>query len=144
MIFFPTLPKVDHEAIVTAIQSAERKTSGEIRVVVTRQKSRDPIAEAQQQFDRLGMNKTSLRNGVLIYLAPRSRNFAVIGDAGVHEKCGDAFWTELAAAMTEYFKRGEFTDGVVHGIARAGALLAQHFPPQSDDRNELPDGVEEV
>ena len=61
----------------------------------------------------------------------------------VHEKCGDAFWTELAAAMTEHFKRGDFTAGLVLGIARAGALLAENFPRQTDDRNELPNSVEE-
>ena len=58
-----------------------------------------------------------------------ARNFAVIGDRGVHERCGDSFWTELTGAMVGYFKRGEFTEGVVHGVERAGALLAAHFPP---------------
>jgi uncharacterized membrane protein len=61
-------------------------------------------------------------------VAPRSRNFAVIGDSGVHEKCGDAFWSDLAEAMSGHFKRGEFTEGVVHGIERAGELLARTFP----------------
>ena len=90
------------------------------------------------------MTQTRHRNGVLIFLAPRSRTFAVIGDTGVHEKCGDSFWRELADAMSEYFKRGDFTAGLVHGIERAGALLAEHFPPAAGDRNELPDDIEEV
>lgn len=90
------------------------------------------------------MTRTAARNGVLIFLAPRSRTFAVIGDTGVHEKCGDTFWRELTAAMSEHFKRGDFTAGLVHGIDRAGALLAEHFPRSPDDRNELPDRVEEA
>ena len=65
-------------------------------------------------------------------------------DTAVHEKCGDPFWTELAAAMTEHFKRGDFTAGLVHGIEHAGVLLAEHFPRASDDRNELPNEVEET
>ena len=44
-------------------------------------------------------------------------------------------------AMTGHFKRGEFTDGLLHGINRAGELLAAHFPHEPDDRNELPDAV---
>ncbi|MGH7996364.1 MAG: TPM domain-containing protein, partial [Opitutaceae bacterium] len=63
-----------------------------------------------------------------IFLCPRSRNFAVVGDKGVHEKCGEAFWKELASAMTGFFRKGDFTAGVVHGVERAGALLAEHFP----------------
>ena len=90
------------------------------------------------------MTRTAERNGVLFFFAPRSRNFAVLGDTGVHEKCGDAFWQELAAAMTGHFKRGDFTNGLVHGISKAGALLAVHFPHRSDDRNELSDEIEET
>jgi uncharacterized membrane protein len=144
MSLFTRLPKLDHDAIVSAIRTAELRTSGEIRVVVAHSKTAEPMAEAQHQFARLGMANTRNHNGVLIFIAPRSRNFAVIGDSSVHEKCGDAFWTELANAMSELFRIGKFTDGVLHGIECAGALLAQHFPSSPDDRNELPDQVEEV
>ncbi len=144
MSLFSVLPKIDHARVVAAIGAAERKTSGEIRVVLSRKKIADPVAEAQQQFERLGMTRTAHRNGVLILLAPRSRKFAVIGDTAVHEKCGDSFWRLLAAAMELHFKRGEFTEGLVHGIERAGAILAEHFPPTAGDRNELPDDIEET
>ena len=135
-------PTIEHARIVAAITTAELRTSGEIRVIVSRGKIADPVPEAQRQFERQGMTRTQLRNGVLILFAPRSRTFAVIGDNAIHEKCGDRFWRELAAAMTEHFKRGDFTTGLVHGVDRAGALLAEHFPRASDDRNELPDDVE--
>jgi uncharacterized membrane protein len=135
--------KLAHERIHAAIHDAELKTSGEIRVMVSHRSAPDPVAAAQQAFLRLGMQRTKHRNGVLIFVAPRSRTFAVIGDEAVHAKCGDEFWQELAAAMTGYFKRGEFTDGLVHGVGRAGELLTAHFPRQPDDRNELSDDVVE-
>jgi len=144
MNFWFSPPTIDHARVVAAITAAELKTSGEIRVVLCRHKVTDPVAAAQREFTRLGMTATAARNGVLLYLAPRSRNFAVIGDTGVHEKCGAAFWTELAAAMTEYFKRGDFTSGLELGIARAGDLLAQHFPRADGDRDELPNTIEET
>jgi uncharacterized membrane protein len=135
-------PDIDHVRVVAAIGAAEQRTSGEIRVLVSAEPAEDPIAAARKQFERLGMTRTAARNGVLIFVAPPSHTFAVIGDTGIHEKCGDAFWGELAAAMTEHFKRGDFTDGLVLGIHRAGELLAQHFPRRPDDRNELPDQIE--
>ena len=144
MNLFFSFPHIDHARVVSAIAAAERKTSGEIRVVISRRKVADPVAEATRQFERLGMTATSQRNGVLILLAPRSRTFAVIGDTAVHEKCDDSFWNELAAAMSGHFKSGEFTDGLAHGGERAGALLAQHFPESPKDRNELPDEIEET
>jgi uncharacterized membrane protein len=117
-----------HDTIVTAIREAEQKTSGEIRVLVSHKHVADPVAEAQKEFLRLGMDKSSHRNGVLIFVAPRAHKFAVVGDKAVHEKCGDAFWQKLAEAMTGYFRKAEFTEGIIHGVQKAGELLAEHFP----------------
>ena len=141
---FSRNPKIDHARVVAAIRAAEQRTSGEIRVLLARQEAPDAVAAAKGHFERLGMTQTAARNGVMIFLAPRSRTFAVIGDTGVHEKCGKTFWTELAAAMETHFRGGDFTAGLVHGIERAGELLAAHFPHQPDDKNELPDEIEEV
>jgi len=141
---FSTPAKIDHARVVAAIHQAEQKTSGEIRVLIARHRTSEPLAAARRHFHRLGMSKTRHRNAVLIFLAPRSRRFAVIGDRGVHEKCGDAFWSELAAAMAEDFKKGEFTHGLCRGIERAGELLARHFPRENGDADHPPDEVEEV
>lgn len=126
-------PKINHERLLAAIRSAEARTSGEIRVLVARHRAPEPIAAAQHYFDKLGMAASAHRNGVLIFFAPLSRRFAVIGDKAVHEKCGDAFWVEVAKAMEERFRAGEFTDGLVHGVDRAGELLAKHFPRTAGD-----------
>ncbi len=141
---FNTPAPIQHAPVVAAIQRAEAKTSGEIRVVLARHKAKHPITAAEKHFFRLGMDRTSERNSVLIFLAARSRNFAVVGDRGVHEKCGDVFWTELALAMSDYFKRGDFTAGIIHGVDRAGELLAAHFPRVAGAGNQLPDDIEEV
>jgi uncharacterized membrane protein len=135
------LNQLENDSIVAAIKEAEGKTSGEIRVFITRLQPEDPVTAAQAQFERLGMHKTKERNGVLIFVAPQARRFAVIGDAGVHARCGETFWRQLADEMTGHFKREEFTQGIVHGVRKAGDLLAQHFPRQSDDRNELTDEI---
>lgn len=144
MSFFSPSLKIDHARVTTAIAAAEQRTSGEIRVLIAREKTADPVVAAQKHFERLGMTNTRERNGVLIYVAPASHNFAVIGDTGIHEKCGEAFWRLLAAEMSARFKRGEFTDGLVHTIEHAGKLLAENFPRSPDDRNELSDKIEEA
>lgn len=137
------LSQLAHERLHAAIHDAEQATSGEIRVMVSHRRAPDPVAAAQQAFLRLGMQQTPQRNAVLIFVAPRSHTFAVIGDEAVHARCGDAFWRELTGAMTGYFKRGDFTGGLVHGISRAGQLLAEHFPRETGVQNEPPDDVVE-
>ena len=136
------LNQLRHQDIVAAIQAAEKLTSGEIRVFVSRKPVEDPVDEAQRHFVELGMKKTRDRNGVLIFVAPQTRKFAVIGDEAVHARCGEAFWTQLAQEMSGHFRRSEFTSGIIHGVRKAGELLAAHFPRRADDTNELSDQVE--
>lgn len=135
------LNQLRHDDIVAAIREAEQKTSGELRVFVSRKQVGDPLAAAQAEFERLGMTKTRERNGVLIFVAPRARKFSVIGDEGVHKRCGDEFWRQMTAEMSECFRQRHFTQGILHVVQKAGELLAQHFPRTPDDRNELPDRV---
>ena len=120
--------QLPHDTLVAAIRDAEKKTSGQIRVLISHKSVADPVAAENKEFTRLGLAKLLDRNGVLIFVTPRSRKFAVIGDAGVHAKCGDSFWQELAQAMTGYFRKSEFTEGIAHGVRKAGDLLAEHFP----------------
>ena len=134
--------QIQDDAIVAAIQAAEARTSGEIRVFVSEQEIDDAVVAAQVTFSRLGMSRTRERNGVLIFIAPRTRRFAVIGDASIHERCGPEFWRSLVEEMSGCFKQGRFTEGLTLGITKAGELLATHFPRGSDDQNELPDRVE--
>lgn len=130
-----------HGDIVDAIRKAELETSGEIRVFVSRKNVSDPVAEAQAAFVQMGMQQTSQRNGVLIFVAPRTHKFAVIGDLGIHERCGDEFWQELIAEVTPHFAEAHFSRGLIHAIRKTGAALAKHFPPEPGDRNELPNDV---
>ena len=138
------LPRIDHDRVVEAIRAAEAGTSGEIRVVVARHKVEDPVKAAQAYFNKMGMAGSPHRNGVLVFVAPRSRRFAVIGDAAVHEKCGDAFWSGLAEAMAGHFRKGDFTSGIVHGVDRAGELLAGAFPRTAGDASAGAPSVSEV
>lgn len=137
------IKQLDHPAIEAAIAQAEALTSGEIRIVVLGEPAPEPVAAAQAAFTRLGMEKTRDRNGVLILVAPASQTFAIVGDVAIHEKCGQAFWEELASAMSGSFQRGEFTAGLLAGIGRAGQLLGEHFPRRPDDIDELSNRVVE-
>ena len=135
--------QLDHDRIIAAIRESEKSTSGEIRVHVTRRRPADLEARARRRFEKLGMTQTRDRNGVLIYIAPNLRQFQILGDIGVHEKCGDDFWKETAREIEEHFRRGAFTDGILRGVEKVGRVLAEHFPREAGDKNELPDEVTE-
>ena len=137
------MAKLEHDRIVKAIAAAETKTSGEIRVFIQHGELDDVVAAAGDQFQKLGMTGTRERNAVLIFVAPRAQKFAVVGDEGIHQRCGDKFWQELVEAIGAHFQREDFTSAIVQAIEVSGERLAEHFPRTPDDRNELPNRVEE-
>jgi uncharacterized membrane protein len=138
------LRELEHDRITAAIKEAEAKTSGQIRIFLQRGRfEEDALPRAQKKFTQLGMDKTQERNGVLIFVAPREQKFAVIGDEGVHQKCGEKFWQELVERMRQHFLREEFTDALLEAIQSVGELLARFFPRTGPSPNELPDEIVE-
>ena len=135
--------KEEESHIVEAIRAAERRTSGEIRVFVEDFCMSDyPVERAAEVFHLFGMFNTKARNGVLIYLAEKSHQFAIWGDAGIHEKVGFQFWDAEKQLLRDHLQRDEGVDGICRVIAQIGEQLRHHFPVDEDnDENELSDEI---
>ena len=129
------------DKIIQAIQQAEAKTSGEIRLAVEPHCKGEPLDRAVVYFGRLGMDKTALRNGVLIYLATEDHQFAILGDRGIHARVPADFWEQTKERMVQHFKSGELVQGLIEGIVHAGEQLQRFFPREADDVNELPNDI---
>ncbi len=124
-------------SIESAIANAERQTSGEIRLCVDLRCKGDVMDRAVWVFRRLNMQRTKERNAVLFYIALSDRKFAILGDSGINAKVQENFWDRIRDEMTLLLKSGEHVKALCAGIEKAGHALAEHFPVQSDDRNEL-------
>lgn len=131
----------DLEAVSRAVALAEAGTSAEIRVHLDHKCPDDPVARAVAVFQRLGMHRTAERHGVLIYVAVADRKLAVIGDQGIHERVGEAYWQRLVADVVAHFREARPRDGFLHAVRDVAKALRQHFPRRPDDRNELSDEV---
>lgn len=129
------------EDIRQAILNAELDTSGEIRVHIETSCKGDVLDRAAYIFDKLGMHKTQMRNGVLFYLAVKNRVFAVIGDKAINAIVQESFWESLKMKLLNYYREGRFTEGLIEGVTAVGQKLKKHFPYQTDDINELPDEI---
>jgi uncharacterized membrane protein len=136
------LQKLQDQRIVKAIRAAEAKSSGEIRVYISERIIDDALVAAREQFVKLDMTRTKQRNGVLIFVAPESQTFAVVGDEAVHARCGDGFWNGVVEEIGKHFKNDAMTDAITGAVEKVGSLLSEHFPRSPDDQNELPDQVE--
>src|ERR1700712_5009849 len=131
----------EQQRIRSAIESAEKNTSGQIRVCIEKTCSEDVLDRAAKYFHQLDMHKTRLRNGVLIYLATVDRKFAIIGDAGINKVVPADFWDDTKEDMLQHFKYGNLVDGIVTGLKISGEHLEKYFPHHDGDANELSDDV---
>lgn len=131
------LTKAEEAQVVEAIRLAEKNTSGEIRVHLEKKTSIAPITRAVEVFHELKMNETKLRNGVIIYVAVKSKQFAIYGDQGINDKVSDDFWDCTKDIMVTNFKKGNNVNALVEGIQNAGEQLQKHFPFEEDDTDEL-------
>jgi uncharacterized membrane protein len=133
----------EQERIVNAIRLAEQQTSGEIRVYTeSRCRFVDPIDRAAEVFWGLKMDMTKDRNGVLVYIAMKDRQFAILADQGIHEKVGQAFWNEEVSVMKKHFNNALPADAIEAVITDVGQALRTHFPyDRATDKNELPDDL---
>ncbi|WP_372945948.1 TPM domain-containing protein [Muriicola sp.] len=135
------LTQEEEQEIVDAIRQAEKNTSGEIRVHIEHHTDADHYERAQEVFHELEMDKTRDANGVLIYIAVLDRTFVIYGDRGINEVVPKTFWNDTKEVIQTYFKQGQFKQGIVEGILKAGEELKGHFPIKSDDTNELSNEV---
>jgi len=133
----------EKQIIVEAVQKAEQRTSGEIRVFVEhRCRYVNAIDRAVEIFENLQMHKTKLRNAVIVYVATKDRQLAVYGDEGIHQKVGNEYWANEVVKMINAFNRDNIAEGIAQCVKNIGEALSTHFPyDRNTDKNELPDDI---
>lgn len=131
----------DEQEVVAAINQAELKTSGEIRVHIEGHSDLDHFNRAVAVFHELKMNATAKRNGVLIYVAVQDKSFVIYGDQGINELVENDFWDSTKDTIQLHFREGNFKEGLIAGILKSGEVLKHHFPWEEDDVDELSNDI---
>ncbi|MFT6797675.1 MAG: putative membrane protein [Maribacter sp.] len=135
------LSVTDEQEIVEAILKAETNTSGEIRVHIESHTRLDHYKRAREVFHLLKMDNTKQENGVLLYVAVNDRKFSICGDKGIDKVVPEDFWESTKDIIQSHFKKGNFKDGILEGVLKAGTELEKHFPWKHGDTNELSNEV---
>lgn len=100
------------------------------------------LEAAQRSFLRHGLAETRDRTGVLVFVSLLERRVQILGDRGIHEKVGDAYWREMVEQVASSLRAGRPGEGLVAVIQEVGSTLRTHFPSRPDDRNELANGLQ--
>jgi len=99
---------------------------------------------ARAQFYQQGVQLTRGHSGVLFFVSLAERYVEIVADKGIHEKVGEEAWQRIVAGFVEEVGRGDVTGGFVSAIGAIGEAMAQHYPAQPDDVDELSDGLIEI
>jgi len=127
----------EEQEIINAIRIAEQNTSGEIRIHIEETSQTEVLEHAMEVFHYLKMDNTKLQNGVLIYIAVEDRTFVIYGDKGINNVVPSDFWDSTKDLVQSYFKAGNFKQGLIEGVLKAGSELEKHFPWHHKDTDEL-------
>lgn len=142
--FKPKLLFSDTEmaGILNCVRESENNTSGEIRIYIEEKCAYvDPILRAQEIFTSLKMQETENRNAVLIYIAHKDHDFALICDKALFEITTQAFWSHQSALLAIGFAEKKYTESLSNCVTAIGEELKKHFPFHGDNKNELPDEI---
>ena len=134
--------KPDEQTMIeAAIRDAEQVTSAEIKLIVLRHCWKDIKVKAVELFRKHRLYETQERNAVLILLVTANREFLIYGDEGINAKVGQSFWDDVKVGMQSLFCDDSFGAGLQQGIKQIGEKLKAFYPCQTDDTNEIDDGV---
>ena len=136
----------DLAAIGAAIAAGETRHRGELRFVA---EGSLPLAalwhelsareRAVELFAALRVWDTAENSGILIYVQLVEHRVEILADRGIAARVPQAEWDAICRDMESSFRKGEWRQGALQAVSRAGALLASRLPAGDSNPNELPD-----
>lgn len=96
---------------------------------------------AMQLFMAHGLYKTREHSGLLIMISELEHRVVILGDTGIDQRIGKIGWQSHVDVIVQGIKRGQTSVALVSVLESLGEVLAQHFPQQPNDTNELSNRV---
>ncbi|MBB5684452.1 TPM domain-containing protein [Sphingobium boeckii] len=117
-----------------------------LRLALTpkRTKHRRVRRRAIQYFKVGAESRTLKKTGVLIYLSMGEHMAEIVADEAVHHAVAPEAWGAAMAALVDEVREGRPGAGMAAAVKAVGVILAEHFPKDETDPNELPDRLIEL
>ncbi len=96
---------------------------------------------AMEQFVIRGIARKPDRSGMLIFVSLAEHYARIIADDGIAARVPATHWRAAIDALIAHMREGRIADGFVAAIELCGNELAEHFPRNGTDRNDLPDRI---
>ncbi len=130
--------------VFAAVYTLINYTGLKLTLTPKRTRARKVHEKAMEQFYARGLHLTKGRTGVMIFCALEEHFVEVIADEGIYTRTDKSLWNETVATLLTHIKGGDLTGGFEAAVAACGAALSQHYPPDAENPNELPDVLIEI
>ncbi len=97
--------------------------------------------KAELEFYRGRFTETSKHTAILLFVSLMERKVVVLADKGISSKLPPETWKEVVQLLTTQLKQKKLALGYVNAIEKCGQILAQYFPAEAHDKNEIPNGL---
>lgn len=114
------------------------------RIIPSPVKSARAHEAAVRHFKVGAERRTHGRTGVLLYLSMREHRAEIVADESIATRVPAEVWGEAMVDMLAEVSKGCIAEGLAAGVRDVGVVLAEHFPRDAADDNELPDRLIEV
>ena len=137
------LTEEEKATITSWVTTAEKRTAGEIKVVIVPHSEGYPSvrAHAEEAFQKYGLYKTKDKTGFLLFLSHKEHSIEILADEGINAKIEQGVWNVMVSNLAKDIQSGNICMGICGIVEQAGILLTQHFPIQEGDINELSNEV---
>ncbi len=96
---------------------------------------------AMEQFMIRGMARKKNRASVLIVASLAEHYARIVADDGIAAKVDRSVWQGAIQALLDHAGNGEIAEGYVIAVEKCGQVLAEHFPPEPGQEDQLPDRI---
>lgn len=115
-----------------------------MRLIPKSVKTRRAARTAREVFLAQGLHHTEGRSGLLIFVSVAEHYVEILADKGIDDKVTQDQWDAVVSDFVGAVKAGRTAEGFEQAVDACGTLLAEHFPAEPGDKNELPDHLIEI
>lgn len=99
---------------------------------------------ARAQFVEQGLHHTEGRSGIMIFVSVAERYVEIMADQGINDRVPPGSWDGIVRDFVAKVRAKQTAEAFVVAVERCGALLAEHFPAEPRNPDELPNHLVEL
>ncbi len=99
---------------------------------------------ARAQFVEQGLHHTEGRSGIMIFVSVAERYVEIMADQGINDRVPPGSWDGIVRDFVAKVRAKQTAEAFVIAVERCGALLAEHFPAEPRNPDELPNHLVEL